>query len=170
MQGICRFKGTTAMFSSRYLPVFSVFLLDPSLVYCLNRCGQKWCAKDQICCGNRNSTCCKQPTVNIYSSIAVLTRKLSGILIILLLFAVGYFIHRILCSRSRQPTPSQSRPPPVTTSRELLMESCPPEAFTDPAPFPQLPSYDECNRLPTYEETIRDGNRGPPGSNMGQAS
>ncbi|KAG7526977.1 hypothetical protein JOB18_047527 [Solea senegalensis] len=114
-------------------------------------------------------TCCKQFD-NTYYNIAMVTRKLSGVLIMLLLFAVGYFVQRVLCSRSRQLTPPHSGHPTVTTSQEPLVESCLPDSSMHPAPAALLPSYDESKRLPTYEETMRDGSRGQPGTCLGHST
>uniref|UniRef100_A0AAQ4S1F5 Uncharacterized protein n=1 Tax=Gasterosteus aculeatus aculeatus TaxID=481459 RepID=A0AAQ4S1F5_GASAC len=129
-----------------------------SLVVCaIRRCGQDLCHDYQVCCAQGNNThavtCCKQFMDTTYYNIAMVTRKLSGVLLMLLLFAAGYFVQRMLCSRSRQLTPPHGGHPAVTTSQEPLMESGAPSCSLDPAPASQLPSYEECKRLPTYEET-----------------
>lgn len=143
-------------------------------VYSIRRCGPDLCRDDQVCCvqGNNSSavTCCKQYVDKTYYNIAMVTRKLSGVLIMLLLFAVGYFVQRMLCSRSRQLTPTHSGHPTATTSQDPLMESCTPDFHPDRHPAPQLPTYDECKRLPTYEETMRDGGRGLPECSTGPAT
>ncbi|TKS79869.1 Zona pellucida sperm-binding protein 3 [Collichthys lucidus] len=113
-------------------------------------------------------TCCRQFVDSTYYNIAMVTRKLSGVLIMLLLFAVGYFVQRVLCSRSRQLTPPHIEHPTVTTSQEPLVECSALESSMDPAPADQLPSYEECKGLPTYEETVRDGSRGRAECSMGQ--
>ncbi|KAK5919502.1 hypothetical protein CgunFtcFv8_023392 [Champsocephalus gunnari] len=56
----------------------------------------------------------------------------------------------------------------ATTSQEPLMESSTPDSLRDPAPDVQLPSYEQCKRLPTYEETVREGNTGRSEFNMEQ--
>lgn len=149
------------MLPCRCITVFTVCLLVRA--YSIRRCGQDLCRGDEVCCAQGNNstaiTCCRQFVDNTFYNIAMVTRKLSGILIMLLLFAVGYFVQRMLCSRSRH-RPPQNGPPAVTTSQEMLMESCTPDSFVGPAPFAHLPTYDECKRLPTYEETMRDGSRG----------
>lgn len=156
------------------LAVFTVCFLVRAGVNSIRKCGQDLCRDDQVCCVQGNNTtavtCCKQFVDKTYYNIAMVTRKLSGVLIMLLLFAVGYFVQRMLCSRSRQLTPPNNGHPTVTTSQEPLMESNTPDSLMDPAPAAQLPSYDECKRLPTYEETVRDGSRGRPEFNMGQAT
>lgn len=158
----------------RALAVFTACVLARAVVDSIRKCGQDLCRDDQVCCAQGNDTtavtCCKQFVDNTYYNIAMVTRKLSGVLIMLLLFAVGYFVQRVLCSRSRQLTPPHNGHPTGTTSQEPLVESCAPGGSMHPAPVAQLPSYDECKRLPTYEETVRDGSRGRLESNMGQAS
>ncbi|KAM9349935.1 uncharacterized protein ABDE67_009653 [Symphorus nematophorus] len=161
---------------------FTVCFLVRTFVYSIRRCGQDICRDEQVCCAQGNNTtavtCCKQFVDKTYYNIAMVTRKLSGVLIMLLLFAVGYFVQRVLCSRSRQLTPPHSGHPAVTTSQEPLVESSTagscsmdhPAAAAAAAAAAQLPSYDECKRLPTYEETVRDGSRGQPESNMGQTT
>lgn len=150
------------------LTVFTVCFLVRTVVYSIRKCGQDLCRDDQICCAQGNDTsavtCCKQFVDKTYYNIAMVTRKLSGVLIMLLLFAMGYFVQRVLCSRSRQLTPPHNGHPTVTTSQEPLTESCTPDSRMDPAPAAQLPSYDECKRLPTYEETVRDGSSGVHGT------
>ncbi|CAB1454579.1 unnamed protein product [Pleuronectes platessa] len=154
---------------------FAVCVLLRTVVYSIKRCGPDICRDDQVCCAQGNDTtavtCCKQ-SVNTYYSIAMVTRKLSGVLILLLLFAVGYFIQRVLCSRSSQVTPPPAGHPTGTISQEPLIEGCAPDSSMDPAPSAaQLPTYEECKGLPTYEETLRDdGRRGRPQSSLGKAT
>lgn len=162
------------LYKCQMLAVFTVCCFVRSVVYSIRKCGQDVCRDDEICCAQGNNTtavtCCKQFVDKTYYNIAMVTRKLSGVLIMLLLFAVGYFVQRVLCSRSRQLTPPHDGHPAPTTSQEPLMESCTPDSLRDPAPTAQLPTYDECKRLPTYEETVRDGCRGQPEFSMGQAT
>lgn len=152
-------------FRNQLLALFTTCIFVRTVVYCSRRCGEVLCTDDQICCTQIKNTsvvtCCQQ--LEDYYSIAMVTRKLSGMLILLLLFALGYFVQRVLCSRSRQGTPPQNGQPTVTTSQEMLMESCTPDSSANPAPAPHLPTYDECKHLPTYEETVRDGRRSTTG-------
>lgn len=131
------------------------FFVD-TLVCSIRKCGQVICRDEQICCPQENNssavTCCKQLVDKTYYNIAMVTRKLSGILILLLLFALGYSLQRVLCSKTGRLVQAQNGHPPVTTSQDPLMESNSP----DQAPAAQLPPYDESKRLPTYEETMRD--------------
>jgi len=139
-------------------------------VYSIRRCGPDICSDDQICCtpgGNNTATCCKQIVDPTYYNIAMVTRKLSGILILLLLFAMGYSIQRLICSKTRRRrrlhedlehlAASQSHPT-TTVSREPLVtdpgSSSSGEA--DTVPPVSLPTYEECvcKRLPTYEESL----------------
>lgn len=151
------FSNRRAMSLSRYgtLMLLTLFLLGPTEVLSIRRCGPDICRDEQICCAQGNNsaavTCCKQPMDKTFYNIAMVTRKLSGVLIMLLLFAVGYFVHRALCSKSRQLSQPLHGHPSVTTSQEPLVESSEP----DEAPPTQLPSYEEAKRLPTYEETMR---------------
>lgn len=129
------------------------------VVYSILRCGQSICRDDQVCCARGNDTsthtCCKELVDNTYYNIAMVTRKLSGVLIMLLLFAFGYFVQRMLCSRSRQLSAPHG-PPTAAASQEMLLESCTPDSLRSPAFTTSLPSYEDLKRLPTYEETIRE--------------
>lgn len=155
------------MFSRRCgtLMAFGICLLSHVLASSIQRCGPNFCRADEICCKNTSVPCCKPHVDQIYYSIAMITRKLSGVLIMLLLFAMGYFIQRMLCSKSRQISPTQNGLPPVTASQEMLMESCSRDTLADPpsAQNAKLPTYEECGDLPTYEETMKDGTRGRAG-------
>uniref|UniRef100_A0A667WD80 Uncharacterized protein n=1 Tax=Myripristis murdjan TaxID=586833 RepID=A0A667WD80_9TELE len=130
------------------------------------KCGHDFCRDDQVCCAQGNDTttvtCCKQILDKTYYNIAMITRKLSGVLILLLLFAVGYFIQRMVCSRSRRHTLPSNGHPTATVSQEPLMGTLSSHSLADPALTAKLPSYDECKHLPTYEETVRDGCRSRP--------
>ncbi|TNN35374.1 putative membrane protein C3orf80 [Liparis tanakae] len=160
-------------YKCRALSVFTVFFLFRTTVHAIRKCGLDICRDDQVCCAQGNDTkavtCCKQFMDKTYYNIAMVTRKLSGVLIMLLLFAAGYFVQRMLCSRSRQLTPPHSGHPTGTTSQDPLMESSAPAGSADPAPASQLPSYEECKRLPTYEETVCHGGRGRQEYHMGAA-
>lgn len=155
------------------LTVFSVCCLVRSVVYTIRKCGHAVCRDDEDCCPvgkNTTGPCCRKFEDMTYYNISMVTRKLSGVLIMLLLFAVGYFIQRALCSRPRQDSPPPNGHPAATISQEPLMEICTGDSPMDPAASAQLPTYDECKSLPTYEETVRDGCRGKPESSMVQAT
>ncbi|KAM3603959.1 uncharacterized protein V6R79_004565 [Siganus canaliculatus] len=156
------------------LVVFIVCFLVRKTVYSIRRCGRDICRDDQVCCAQGNDTaaftCCRQFIDTTYYNIAMVTRKLSGVLIMLLLFAAGYLVQRVLCSRSRQLTPPHNGQPSVTTSQDPLVESSTSDSLVDPAPATQLPSYDECKRLPTYEEIVRVGSRAEPQSDTEQTT
>ena len=168
-------KGAMFFHRCQMMVPFTVCFLLRTVVYSIKRCGLGICRDDENCCVPVNdttaATCCKQ-FLNPYYNIAMVTRKLSGVLILLLLFAVGYFIQRVLCSRSSQVVPPPAGHPMVTTSQEPLVESCVPDSSMDPAPAAaQLPTYDECKRLPTYEETVRDDlRRGRQQCSLGNAT
>lgn len=148
------------MFFHTSLAAFLVYFLDISFVSSIRKCHEDICPDDWVCCKPKNAThpaCCRQVVDHTYYSIGVVTRKLSGILILLLLFTLGYVFHRLLCARSRTQTPPQHGLPTITASQELLVNSCTPDGSIEP--LPQLPTYEECKQLPTYEETVRDGGR-----------
>lgn len=150
------------MFPHRSLNValLTVLCIARKAVHSIRRCGQNICRDDQVCCAHGNDTstvtCCKDFVDNTYYNIAMVTRKLSGVLIMLLLFAFGYFVQRMLCSRSRQRSDPYHGPPTAAASQEMLMESCTPDSLRSPAFNTSLPSYEDLKRLPTYEETIRE--------------
>lgn len=149
-------------YQSLNLAVVVLFIFTRKVVYSIQTCGRDICRDDEQCCDRRNHTtdvtCCKQFVDNTYYSIAMVTRKLSGVLIMLLLFAFGYFVQRMLCSRTRQLSVPYSGPPSAAASQEMLMESCTLDGLRDPSLSTTLPSYDDCKRLPTYEETVRESN------------
>ncbi|XP_066565458.1 uncharacterized membrane protein C3orf80 homolog [Amia ocellicauda] len=127
-------------------------------------CGGTFCREDQRCCplGNSSSEirCCKLPLHTFFDNVGWITRKLSGILILLLLFAMGYFIQRIICPRPRRHHERQDDPSLLnghtTASQDSLIDRLPEHrigAFT--SPVLQLPAYDEVKYLPTYEETMQ---------------
>lgn len=127
------------------LLLLSLFLR--TLVSSLHRCGQDVCPPG----GNSSAAV----TGRTYYNIAMVTRKLSGVLLLLLLLALGYSLQRLLCSRRGRLARGQHGHAPVTTSQDPLMEGCSP----DPGPAPQVPSCHGAKRLPTYEETMRDERR-----------
>lgn len=147
-------------YKSLNVVVLTLLCFTRKVVHSIRRCGRNICRDDHVCCplGNDTSivTCCPQPVDNTYYNIAMVTRKLSGVLIMLLLFAFGYFVQRMLCSRSRQRSASFNGPPTAAVSQEMLMESCTPDSLRSPAFSTSLPSYEDLKRLPTYEETIRE--------------
>ncbi|CAL1570580.1 unnamed protein product [Knipowitschia caucasica] len=134
----------------------------------LQSCGDVQCGAGQQCCppaGPGNSTkssvgCCKLPIHVFFDNVGWFTRKLSGILIMLLLFAMGYFIQRIICPRpSGQPSaPGSSEAPSqfyghASQSQDSLLEQS--YSMGDMASS-SLPAYEEVKYLPTYEESMRE--------------
>ncbi|KAJ3594866.1 hypothetical protein NHX12_004171 [Muraenolepis orangiensis] len=135
-------------------------------------CGPDICSDDQICCtpGNSTVTCCKPIVDPTYYNIAMITRKLSGILILLLLFTMGYSIQRLICSKTRRrlhdmddlpsETPTNGHPTTTVSREPLVMRQGPGTSEADTAlPVPALlPTYEECTskHLPTYEESLLD--------------
>lgn len=109
--------------------------------------------------------CCKLPIHVFFDNVGWFTRKLSGILILLLLFAMGYFIQRIICPRPRHRNQNQelAEEPslfhgPTSASQDLLLEPYPECTLGDFA-SPNLPAYDEVKYLPTYEESMQEMHR-----------
>ncbi|XP_077423115.1 putative membrane protein C3orf80 homolog [Vanacampus margaritifer] len=161
--------------------LFSACLL--SVCQALRSCGEVQCADGQQCCppivaGNGSSNgdgsgggggvggglsvrCCKLPIHIFFDNVGWFTRKLSGILILLLLFAMGYFIQRIVCPRPRRhPHQDRGEEPSLfhghaTASQDSLLDrypECNPVDFVSP----NLPAYDEVKYLPTYEESMQE--------------
>ncbi|CAL8344442.1 unnamed protein product [Merluccius merluccius] len=161
------------------LALRTLLLALPAATVCaIRRCGPDICSDDQVCCatpGNHSAaatTCCRPAVDPTYYNIAMITRKLSGILILLLLFAMGYSIQRLICSRTRtrrlhhlhhddaeeqhlaaSQTPSGR--PATAVSQEPLIMVGPPDGGGG-EPVASLPTYEECvcKRLPTYEESL----------------
>ncbi|KAM9316519.1 putative membrane protein C3orf80 homolog [Gastrophryne carolinensis] len=143
-------------------------------------CGELLCGDKEGCCvfGNVSHTeikCCKLPFHSFLDNVGWFVRKLSGLLILLVLFAIGYFLQRMICPSPRR----YSRPPPrrhhhhhhdggpgllnETSSQDSLIDSSRHHLsehelriIASPV-FLQLPSYEEVKYLPTYEESMRPG-------------
>ncbi|XP_049582231.1 uncharacterized membrane protein C3orf80 [Syngnathus scovelli] len=164
--------------------LFSACLL--SVCQALRSCGEVQCADGQQCCtpivaGNGSGAggggggggggvggsmvrCCKLPMHIFFDNVGWFTRKLSGILILLLLFAMGYFIQRIVCPRPRRhPHQDRGEEPSffhghASASQDSLLDrypECNPVDFASP----NLPAYDEVKYLPTYEESMQEMHR-----------
>ncbi|XP_078523669.1 putative membrane protein C3orf80 homolog [Lissotriton helveticus] len=142
-------------------------------------CGELSCAEKEGCCVFGNSTyteikCCQLPFHTFLDNVGWFVRKLSGLLILLVLFAIGYFLQRIICPSPRRPPGGRSQRPARTDpegpaalnpdtregSQDSLLDSGrllpPPEHelhIISPV-FLQLPSYEEVKYLPTYEESM----------------
>ncbi|KAL6081198.1 hypothetical protein STEG23_012170 [Scotinomys teguina] len=84
-------------------------------------CGELACGERERCCDSANATavrCCKLPLHAFLDNVGWFVRKLSGLLILLVLFAIGYFLQRIICPSPRryprgQARPGQARPGPA---------------------------------------------------------
>ncbi|XP_039612526.1 uncharacterized membrane protein C3orf80 homolog [Polypterus senegalus] len=144
-----------------------IFLILYGIHTCqaLRTCGDLICGESQGCCmfGNTSSPqikCCKLPLHTFIDSVGWITRKLSGILILLLLFAMGYFIQRIICPRPRRHRDRQEDPSLLnghtTASQDSLLDPFHELSVVDfIPPVLQLPAYDEVKYLPTYEESMQ---------------
>ncbi|XP_062242635.1 uncharacterized membrane protein C3orf80 homolog [Platichthys flesus] len=141
----------------------------------LRSCGEVQCGDGQQCCppivaGNGSASsavrCCKLPIHIFFDNVGWFTRKLSGILILLLLFAMGYFIQRIICPRPRRhPHNDRSEEPSLfhghasaSASQDSLLDRYPEYSLGD-FTSPSLPAYDEVKYLPTYEESMQEMHR-----------
>ncbi|XP_054839787.1 uncharacterized membrane protein C3orf80 homolog [Eublepharis macularius] len=72
---------------------------------CQGTCGELKCGAQESCCryGNFSAAeykCCKPPFHTFLDNVGWFVRKLSGLLILLVLFAIGYFLQRIICPPS----------------------------------------------------------------------
>ncbi|XP_068578327.1 uncharacterized membrane protein C3orf80 homolog [Cebidichthys violaceus] len=156
--------GTTGTFLSACLV---------SACQALRNCGEVQCGDGHQCCppivtGNGSASsavrCCKLPIHIFFDNVGWFTRKLSGILILLLLFAMGYFIQRIICPRPRRhPHNDRSEEPSLfhghaSASQDSLLDRYPEYSLGDFA-SPNLPAYDEVKNLPTYEESMQEMHR-----------
>ncbi|XP_065136264.1 uncharacterized protein [Paramisgurnus dabryanus] len=117
-------------------------------------CEELQCDEDQRCCTQENNTtvhCCKLPQHTFLGNLDWIVRKLSGLLILLLLFLVGYFIQRVACPRPRRQT---------TEEPSLLHGHESQDSLTGEfsSPVLQLPTYEEVKDLPTYEEIMMEVN------------
>ncbi|CAL8353498.1 unnamed protein product [Lota lota] len=160
--------------SRRRCPTTGTFLSACLISACqaLRNCGEVHCGDGQQCCppvtgnGNASATtvrCCKLPIHIFFDNVGWMTRKLSGILILLLLFAMGYFIQRIICPRPRRHPNHEPEEPSLfhghtSASQDSLLDRYPEYSIGDFA-SPSLPSYDEVKYLPTYEETMLEMRR-----------
>ncbi|XP_056123963.1 uncharacterized membrane protein C3orf80 [Rhinichthys klamathensis goyatoka] len=119
-------------------------------------CAEIQCDEDQRCCTQNNSIttvhCCKLPLHAFLHNLDWVVRRLSGLLILLLLFVVGYFIQRVVCPRPRRQTHEEPSLLHGHASQDSLTGD-----FSSPVLL--LPTYDEVKYLPTYEEIMMEGNR-----------
>ncbi|XP_073673504.1 uncharacterized protein [Garra rufa] len=118
-------------------------------------CAEIQCEEDQRCCTQNSSSSItsvrQRPQHTFLDNVEWLVRKLSGLLILLLLFVVGYFIQRVLCPRPRRQTPEEPSLLNGHTSQDSLAGG-----FSSPVLL--LPTYEEVNYLPTYEEIMMEVN------------
>ncbi|XP_029028330.2 uncharacterized membrane protein C3orf80 [Betta splendens] len=142
---------------------------------CRALCDEGQCGDGQRCCppslagngsgggggGGSAVGCCKLPIHVFFDNVGWFTRKLSGILILLLLFAMGYFIQRVICPRPRRhPHHDRSEEPSLyhghaSASQDSLLDRYP-ECSLGDFTSPNLPAYDEVKYLPTYEESMQE--------------
>nr|XP_020647424.1 uncharacterized membrane protein C3orf80 homolog [Pogona vitticeps] len=74
---------------------------------CQGNCGELKCEERESCCSYGNVTytevkCCKLPFHTFLDNVGWFVRKLSGLFILLVLFAIGYFLQRIICPSPRR--------------------------------------------------------------------
>ncbi|XP_016044045.2 uncharacterized membrane protein C3orf80 homolog [Erinaceus europaeus] len=169
------------------LPVAPALLLALATLVAPSRgggsCAELACGERERCCAAANATavrCCKLPLHAFLDGVGWFVRKLSGLLILLVLFAIGYFLQRIICPSPRRPPRGQARPgqpggagAPDDDAPALLRDEAaagsqdslldrggpagdPENELPGVSPvFLQLPSYEEVKYLPTYEESMR---------------
>lgn len=102
------------------LPPAGLLALGAALLWppCRGDCGELKCGEQESCCNYGNFTaaefkCCTLPFHTFLDNVGWFVRKLSGLLILLVLFAIGYFLQRIICpsprrhNRRRRPRPGQ---------------------------------------------------------------
>ncbi|KAM6442829.1 putative membrane protein C3orf80 homolog [Liasis olivaceus] len=82
---------------------------------CQGSCGEQKCGARESCCSYGNATyaetrCCKLPFHTFLDNVGWFVRKLSGLLILLVLFAIGYFLQRIICPSPRRHGRRRRRP------------------------------------------------------------
>ncbi|XP_058044994.1 uncharacterized membrane protein C3orf80 homolog [Ahaetulla prasina] len=82
---------------------------------CQGSCGAQKCGAQESCCSYGNATyaetkCCKLPFHTFLDNVGWFVRKLSGLLILLVLFAIGYFLQRIICPSPRRHGRRRRRP------------------------------------------------------------
>ncbi|XP_016383603.1 uncharacterized membrane protein C3orf80 [Sinocyclocheilus rhinocerous] len=115
-------------------------------------CAEIQCDEDQRCCTQNSSSSItpirQLPLHTFLDNLEWMVRKLSGLLILLLLFVVGYFIQRVVCPRPRQ-TPEEPSLLHGHASQDSLTGD-----FSSPVLL--LPTYEEVNYLPTYEEIMME--------------
>ncbi|KAA0702504.1 putative membrane protein C3orf80 -like protein [Triplophysa tibetana] len=118
-------------------------------------CGESRCVEGQRCCPSKENVtafqCCKLPPHTFLENLDWVVRKLSGLLILLLLFVVGYFIQRVACPRPRRQRPEEP---------SLLLGRASQDSLTGDfsSPVLLLPTYEEVKYLPTYEEIMMEVN------------
>lgn len=149
---------------------------------CQGGCGGLRCGEQEGCCRYGNAThpelrCCRLPLHTFLDNVGWFVRKLSGLLILLVLFGIGYFLQRIICpspgrrrSSNRDLDPALEEeeeeeedegglhlPTPLTSQDSLLdpLGTHLDSSSTTTTVFLQLPSYEEVKHLPTYEESMR---------------
>ncbi|XP_063162569.1 uncharacterized membrane protein C3orf80 homolog [Candoia aspera] len=93
------------------LALGAVLLWQP----CQGSCGEQKCGAQESCCSYVNATyaetkCCKLPFHTFLDNVGWFVRKLSGLLILLVLFAIGYFLQRIICPSPRRHGRRRRRP------------------------------------------------------------
>ncbi|XP_043926856.1 uncharacterized membrane protein C3orf80 homolog [Protopterus annectens] len=149
------------------LPFFLVSLSVPQTGATLN-CADLVCGERESCCFISNATethikCCKLPFHAFLDNAGWLLRKLSGLLILGVLFAIGYFLQRIICPQPRRYNRTEQVSPAlyndsISASQDSLLDrimvSQHELEILGPAAL-HLPSYEEVKYLPTYEESMR---------------
>ncbi|KAM4889223.1 putative membrane protein C3orf80 homolog [Thomomys bottae] len=78
-------------------------------------CADPACADRDPGNGTAAARCCRAPLLAFLDGAGWLVRKLSGLLVLLVLFAIGYFLQRIICPSPRRFPRGQARPGAAAT-------------------------------------------------------
>ncbi|XP_042541786.1 uncharacterized membrane protein C3orf80 homolog [Dipodomys spectabilis] len=73
-------------------------------------CAEPACAERDPGNGTAAARCCRAPLLAFLDGAGWLVRKLSGLLVLLVLFAIGYFLQRIICPNPRRFPRGQAGP------------------------------------------------------------
>ncbi|KAM9039448.1 uncharacterized membrane protein C3orf80 homolog [Sarcophilus harrisii] len=148
--------------ASSLLPLLLPLLLPPSQGW---SCGGLTCGDKERCCDFGNVTytevkCCKLPFHTFLDNVGWFVRKLSGLLILLVLFAIGYFLQRIICPSPRR----YNRRQPGQPQQQQQQQQQPPQPPAA-APGGRRPQSDDAPALlhetaATSQDSLLDSSSG----------
>ncbi|XP_007888000.1 uncharacterized membrane protein C3orf80 [Callorhinchus milii] len=152
------------MFLRLHVSNLALLLIVLSFGQVSGKCGNLLCGLHEGCCFYGNGTnqyirCCKLPIHNFLDNISWVLRKLSGVLILCVLFVIGYFLQRMICPqprRYRTDTSSSLLSDNMTASDNCLLDPFTEQEMRVISPhaaaITRPPSYEEVKDLPSYEE------------------